>query len=86
MLRWDYDITTVHIYIIPLTQENQTFSQKHKNNTSFAFVILSFLQPPLFFSSLEIKSSLSAKYIFYLPFSRQSADQLLLLAMVIECG
>lgn len=49
MLQWDYDITAVHIYIITLTQENQTFSQEDKNDTFFAFIILSFLQPPLFF-------------------------------------
>lgn len=78
MLQWDYDITAVHIYIITLTQENQTFSQEDKNDTFFVFIILSFLQPPLFFfSSLEIISSLSAKYIFYLSFSGQSASQLL---------
>lgn len=63
------------------------FSQKDKNNTYFAFIILSFLQPPLFFfSSLEIISWLSAKYVFYLSFSEQSASRLLLLAMVVECG
>lgn len=40
-------ITTIHIYIIPLTQKNQTFPPKVKNNTlpslfSASFNLLSF--------------------------------------------
>lgn len=90
MLWWDYDIAyTVHIYIIPLAQENQIFSRKTRTVLFFTFIMLSFLQPPpppFFPPSLEITSSLSGKYIFHLSFSGQSAGQLLPLAMVVKCG
>lgn len=80
-------LTTVHIYIIPLTQENQIFSRKTRIVLFFTFIMLSFLQPPaFFFPSLEITSSLSGKYIFHLSFSGQSAGPLLPLAMVVKCG
>lgn len=63
-------ITTIHIYIIPLTQENQTFLQKSR-----VILCLHYSQfhSTLFpFSSLEIVSSLSAKYNLYLSFFGQT--------------
>lgn len=63
-------ISTIHIYIIPLTRETQTFPQKSRvilclhysqfHSTLFPFSSISFF--------LEIVSSLSAKYNLYLFF------------------
>jgi len=86
MLQWDYDTTTVHIYIIPLTQETHTFSQKDKNNTFFAFIILSFLQLPLFFFpplKLYLHCQLNT---FLFVFLWTECKPTPLLALVVECG